>query len=280
MAEINQECLAGEAKSDPIFMKMITSPHVEDAKRIFSEHGVCIIPDALSKDLVADIRETLFADMDADEKAGVLYRGSPGSDFDDKNIRIADLPNKGHHFLDLLESPIAKDFLLTFLGRGALLSSFTANIPGPGAAGMGWHTDQGYVPRPWPDYLLALNILWAIDRTTFDNGATWIVRGSHLFDRGPSLHGKYDAVALEAPPGSIYVMDGRMWHRTGVNRTVDEQRTVLLAYCCRAFIRTQVSWSNSLDPAIAAQFDQPQRDLFGLGYNPANEISVWDDRIS
>ncbi|RYG32203.1 MAG: hypothetical protein EON93_11640, partial [Burkholderiales bacterium] len=61
MSEITQECLAGEAKSDPIFMRMITSPHVEDAKRIFSEHGVCIIPDALSKDLVADIRETLFA---------------------------------------------------------------------------------------------------------------------------------------------------------------------------------------------------------------------------
>ena len=70
-------------------------------------------------------------------------------------------------------------------------------------------------------------------------------------------------VSVEAPAGSILVMDGRVWHQSGVNRTPDHHRAALFGYYVRSWIRPQVNWNVFLDPDVAATLNPEFLDLLG-----------------
>ena len=83
---------------------------------------------------------------------------------------------------------------------------------------------------PWPSWPLAVNVGWAVDDFTAENGATRVVPGSLQAGRGPEWGQDYpEAIALTCPAGSIFVMDGRVWHQTGPNTTQNVQRIGMFA---------------------------------------------------
>ena len=59
-----------------------------------------------------------------------------------------------------------------------------------------------------------------------------------------------DIEALEAPAGSIIVMESRVWHKTGNNRTKAQRRAGIFAWYTRPIYRQQENWFLSLNPAI------------------------------
>lgn len=61
-------------------------------------------------------------------------------------------------------------------------------------------------------------------------------------DHGPDLTDAAGTVPIECSAGSIFVMDGRVWHQTGTNTTADQTRAGLFAYYVRPFIRPQWNW--------------------------------------
>ena len=68
---------------------------------------------------------------------------------------------------------------------------------------------------------------------------------------------------VEAPAGSLLVMDGRIWHQSGINRTPDRHRAALFGYYVRSWIRPQVNWNVFLDPEVAASLSPEFLDLLG-----------------
>ena len=83
------------------------------------------------------------------------------------------------------------------------------------------HADQGYATEPWPPVPLAVNVGWILDDFTEEVGATRYVPGSHRAGGNPDPERTYETVPVEAPAGSLLVMDGRIWHQSGINRTPD-----------------------------------------------------------
>uniref|UniRef100_UPI0038F81D33 phytanoyl-CoA dioxygenase family protein n=1 Tax=Streptomyces scabiei TaxID=1930 RepID=UPI0038F81D33 len=82
---------------------------------------------------------------------------------------------------------------------------------GPGGGEMVLHADQIFVPEPWPARPQGVNVAWCIDDFTDENGATRIVPGSHRLNRKPAAEeATAESVALEAPAGSIVVMESRV----------------------------------------------------------------------
>ena len=55
---------------------------------------------------------------------------------------------------------------------------------------------------------------------------------------------------LLAPAGTMGVMDSRIWHRTGINRTADERRAAIFSWNTTRIYRTQENWFLSLNPAV------------------------------
>ena len=217
------------------------------AKADLAEHGYCLLEDHLPVDRVREVRERT-AQLAADEiAAGTDYVYENGS-----NQRVWTLLNKGDCFVDLALDPTVDRLMTELLGYSYLLSNLDANIAGPGGKPMFLHADQSFAPAPWP-YAMVANVMWMLDDFTPENGATRIVPGSHRKGEGPVPTISTDiSVPVCAPAGTAMVFDGRLWHQTGANVTASDQRFGILAYYCRAFMRTQENWFLSINPAVLA----------------------------
>ena len=205
--------------------------------------GYAIVEGALSPSETAALRERMVQQALGEDSRGEGFHD------DTANQRLWMLPNKGRVFRDLILHPVAEEFMGHLLGPDFLLSSLTGNIARPGGTPMYLHRDQGYVGF-WTPTPLAANIAWMLDDFTDANGGTRLAPGSHLTEKKPSEYPLGDTVAAEGPAGSALIMDGRLTHGTGANRTDAQHRHAILAYHCRPFVRQQENYFLGLDQHI------------------------------
>jgi ectoine hydroxylase-related dioxygenase (phytanoyl-CoA dioxygenase family) len=118
------------------------------------------------------------------------------------------------------------------------------------------HADAGYMPEPWGRHSIGVNVAWAIDDFTEEVGATRVVPGSYWYERNPRPDDSdpatgvgQETVALECRAGSIFIMDGKVWHQTGPNTSAGKSRIGLFAYYVRPFIKAQYDWTKAIDAA-------------------------------
>lgn len=245
---------------------------VAEAKRQLTEHGLTIIEDVLDAEGLARVRDALKRGIEADAASGVQLHGF-SFDPDRFNTRVFNLIGKDQVFRDLVQHPFALELARYLLDGPFLLSNFSANVTAPGSGAMGMHADQGYVPAPWPPYPLAINVAWALDDFTVENGATRFVRGSYLKDHGPGKGGeRAETVPILCKAGSIFVMDGRVWHQTGANVSRSGTRAGLFAYYVRPFIRPQWNWYLTLPPEVVRSASPVLREMLGYERNPTGDL--------
>jgi ectoine hydroxylase-related dioxygenase (phytanoyl-CoA dioxygenase family) len=226
-----------------------------------AEDGVVVMDAVLGKAEVADLRARLFVEIEKDRLAGTLFR-----DGEDCNERLLDIVNRDKAFRDLVERPLSIDIVSRWLKPRFRLSSFGANVTTPGTGAMFVHADQNYVPSPWPTYPVAMNLVWALDDFTVENGATHFLPGSHRATRGPEPARAYpNTVPILCDAGSLIVMDGRVWHHTGINTTSDRKRAALLTYFVNWFIIPQSDWDKVISPQVKKQLSPLMRELLGFG---------------
>jgi hypothetical protein len=111
-----------------------------------------------------------------------------------------------------------------------------------------WHTDwlhdlydrdrAGRIRQPFPDVTMCLSTLWMLSPFSAENGGTWIVPKSHRNARNP--RGEHDGmdeyskltgeIQIEAPAGSVLIMDTRMWHSNANNPSQDPRVCVVVRY--------------------------------------------------
>jgi ectoine hydroxylase-related dioxygenase (phytanoyl-CoA dioxygenase family) len=247
-----------------------SATNAADAKRIYAEDGIVVIENVLDAAALDRVRRAVRAAVESDNAGSIKQHGF-AFDPDDRNIRIFNLCGKDRVFRELVEHPLAIDLVTAALGPGFILSNFSGNITGPGSGAMGMHADAGYMPEPWGRQSIATNIAWAVDDFTVDVGATRYVPGSTHFEANPRP-GDTDAstgvgrntVVIECPAGSIFAMDGKVWHQTGPNTTADKTRTGLFAYYVRPFIRAQYDWTKAIDPADMTDASPLLRHMLGF----------------
>ncbi len=237
------------------------SPTAADLARYkndLEEHGYCLVPNALEPAQLHELRDSLIR-LAADEIAnGTDYVYEDGS-----NQRVWVLLNKGRCFEALVQHELALELVGHLLGPGFLLSNVNANIAGPGGKPMFLHSDQDYVPSPFPEYALVTNVMWFLDDFTDENGATRIVPMSHKLRHNPDYTQRYETVAVTGPRGTAMIFHGALWHQTGANRTRDQKRHGILTYYCRPFMRQQENFFKSLDPAVLERATPRLRQLLG-----------------
>jgi ectoine hydroxylase-related dioxygenase (phytanoyl-CoA dioxygenase family) len=107
------------------------------------------------------------------------------------------------------------------------------------------------------------NCLWMVGEFTDENGATHVVPGSHRAGRWPAYEEDVETVAGTGSVGTIMVWDGRLWHRTGVNRTNEPRLGVLCAYC-RPFVRPQENSTLSVSPEVLEECSDELLTLLGF----------------
>ncbi|NQV55874.1 MAG: phytanoyl-CoA dioxygenase family protein [Rhodospirillales bacterium] len=260
----------------------IPRPNLDAALADTDKFGVGIWQGAMDTAETDDVRARLWDIAKRKEDAGTP--DFVPADADDKNVRLLNLINWDPYFIELS----ARDFVLQtaghVIGERILLSNYSANIMAPGAGSMVLHADQGYIAEPWPAQALAVNIGWIIDDYTDEVGATRYVPGSNLAIGSPDPDKIYETVPIEGPAGSMIIIDGRVWHTSGTNRTEDRNRAAIFGYYAVPWIRQQVNWREILDEDIVARCSEDYLHL--LGYTAGNRelfnpgaMKARDDKI-
>lgn len=220
------------------------------------ETGCCRLTGLLDREQTVLLRNLVHDVAAAERRDGTDYLYSGGS-----HQRVWMLVNRGRPFLEIAAHATARHVVESVLGPDALLSNLSANITGPGGSAMVLHWDQDWAPRPWP-YALVAHVIWMLDEFTVDNGATVVAPHSHRSDQPAPPSSLLPATG---PAGTAFVLDGRLWHGTGLN-TSSGQRTGLLAYYCRPFVRQQENFALSLDAGVRSRLEADERRLLGLEF--------------
>ncbi|KAF2108918.1 phytanoyl-CoA dioxygenase family protein [Lophiotrema nucula] len=227
--------------------------------------GWCVVPDVLSKERAGKVLERLWAAAEESRKRGNdTYL--PRLDPNENNVRVFYLMELDEVFRDLIAHPTAVSMVQSLLGEQFLISNFTANIARPGSGSMGLHSDLSLqCPDPWMKPW-GLNVIWCLTDTTFENGATLFIPGSHKWQTRDDVPDNAEEMLkpFEAKAGSIVCMEGRIWHTSGKNITKDQDRALMFGAYNAAFLRGQVNWAAGLSEKTKETLNPQMRDWLGV----------------
>jgi ectoine hydroxylase-related dioxygenase (phytanoyl-CoA dioxygenase family) len=234
------------------------------AARDIKAHRLSMVEGVLERETLRRVREALYRAADDDKARGRERKFGLDYAHDETNQRVWNVLSRDPVFSDLVEHPAALELLRSVIGWPALLGNISANITGPGGGEMVLHADQIFVPEPWPAEPQGVNVCWCVDDFTEENGATRMVPGSHLRHRNPQAGEAGEAtLPMEAPAGTMIVMEARVWHKTGHNATADERRAGIFAWYTRPIYRTQENWFLALDPSVKEFASDTMLELLG-----------------
>ena len=123
------------------------------------------------------------------------------------------------NLLLLTERYLGPEFVL-------VLQNGLINLPGHGNDQGKYHRDLSY--QHWiSSKPIAMNALLCLDEFTFDNGATWVVPGTHRFAEFPTYNflEKFSQ-QITAPAGTFLILDAMLFHKAGTNSTMKERRAI------------------------------------------------------
>lgn len=243
------------------------------------EHGFTVVPGVLAGDTLRRTREALYRAAESDRQRGreveqfALDIGESAL-----NQRIWNTLSRDPLFEDLAEHSAALAYVREVLGWPALLGNISANICHPGCEGGHLHADQTFLAEPWPaSGPQGMNVAWAIDDFTGENGATRVVPGSHRLNRSVGMDEMAaQTVAMEAPAGSMIVFESRLWHKTGSNTTRDQSRAAIFGWYTKPYVRTQENWFLALKPEVRQFASEDMLTLLGYktaGFGLVNGLS-------
>lgn len=142
-------------------------------------------------------------------------------------IRV--MPRWNKDFFSLLFNERLHRFLARTLGDYYVLNQMNGLINHARGASFSqakWHRDLPFrhltMSRP-----IAINALFALDDFTIENGATWVIPGSHTIEPFPS-EGAVRALGRQIPckAGTFIVLDAMTFHAGGINHTDKIRRAV------------------------------------------------------
>ena len=165
--------------------------------------------------------------------------------------------------------PLILGVLDRVLGEHYQLSGPTGIEIGPGEVAQVLHRDEDIYPVPRPHPELVVNVMWAFDDFTLENGATHIVPGSHGGrvtepPVDPEQSQAMEQARAVMPAGSAMIYVGSVWHGGGANQTDHTRLGVAMEYVV-GWLRAQETHLLAVPPDVVRTLPPRLQEL--LGYN-------------
>ncbi|MFM0011361.1 phytanoyl-CoA dioxygenase family protein [Paraburkholderia sediminicola] len=143
-----------------------------------------------------------------------------------------------------------------------------------------WHRDLAY--QHWTSSkTLAINALLCLDDFTHENGATFVLAGTHHVSEFPTdtFVSKFEK-QIVAPAGSYLVLDAMLYHRGGINTSPTVRRAVNHVIGL-PFMAQQVDIPSALaSTCMSEPQDASVRKYLGYRWAPAESAIDWRLRRS
>jgi hypothetical protein len=187
-----------------------------------------------------------------------------------------------HHILgggtsldDFMARLVLDEYLAHWFGGPYILNSF-------GASAARRDTEGSYLGRMHRDlrthsgrYRLLVNMLVMLDDFTLDNGATYVLSGSHQSAQAPEERVFLErAERLAGSAGSIVLFDANLWHAAGPNRT-DRERAALTLTFSRPFFKQQMDYPRFLGEGYMRGVSERVRQVLGYYARTPASYDEW-----
>lgn len=163
-------------------------------------------------------------------------------------------------FQELLWQPVAVTLLDYLLGESCIVHANSALCKGPHDDALlpgsdlvlGLHSDSQLLPGPFHPFAEFANVTWTLSDYSREAGALAYVPGSHLLCRHPKPgEGVDQAVAVDAPAGSLICWHGNTWHGA-FRRTIPGLRLSIGSIFSRPYIWPRHPLREDVTPEILA----------------------------
>jgi hypothetical protein len=244
------------------------SAAVETVERL-GRDGWVLVERVVGPDLLARLRadlETAYA-----SQRQIQIRNGVG---DGTNGTVHHLPLVGGSFLEFLDRRLCGELLDAFFSGPSILNTFGGVLNQP--------DDLSYVGRVHRDLRsfsgrlpLMAQLLVTLDDFTEDNGATYLLSGSHCMPDQPGDDSFFrDATRAIAPAGSIVVFNSNLWHAAGPNRSRGPRRAMTLAFT-KPFMKPQLDYPRALGYELAASLTPVLRQVLGYNARVPASLDEW-----
>ncbi len=196
---------------------------------LFRHNGFLKLPDRIPLETIEGLRRAILADIEAEVEPVVR-------NIDGRVVRISDLVDRDPIFLDTASTSIVLDPLECLMGPNIELvknrhNHATLNMSAETRTD-GLHRDV----RQWTRTIFT--VIFYLEETTAENGATLLVPGSHHFPGiGGPLYGPAwtssllgQALVAPMPAGGMLVIDSMIMHGIGQNRTGSTRMSMTIGY--------------------------------------------------
>lgn len=174
-----------------------------------------------------------------------------------------DLLVKRIEFSKTLEDKRLQQLISPILGDYWIMYAYTSSSLPPDGNNYGSriHVD---CPRFIENYVTNLGVIWALDDFTLENGATYVLPGSHNSSTVPSEKNFFEnSIRLVCKAGDLIIFNARLWHCAGFNRT-NNFRHALTMNVCRPYMKQRIDWVRFIPETITNQLDSQARRIIGF----------------
>ena len=243
---------------------------LEQSQRLMAEKGWVIYPAVVEHALLDRMRHDLARAWDiCSEIQRMNLNGN------DAELTVHHLIGVGESFLEyIVESEKMDKYFSSFFNGKYILNSFggAINTKDRKSYAQRIHRDIRTYSGDTP---LMLNTLVMLDDFTVDNGATYLMTGSHRMAEMPTEQDFYShSDRAVAPAGSILVFDSNLWHSGGDNKTDCARRSVTPMYS-KPFFKPQFDYPRVLGYDRGDTFPEHVRQVIGYNSRVPATLSEW-----
>jgi hypothetical protein len=243
---------------------------LDEYRVLMRDRGWVIFERAIGQDLIdrmlAGIEAAWVRCREVQERNGVAQ---------DADRTVHHLIGQDPVFLEYIDEsePLAPYFEDYFEGR-FILNSFggAINTRGHTSYAQRIHRDIRSFSGDMP---LLLNTLVMLDDFVPENGATYLMTGSHHMAEKPSEEAFFAAAEQAvAPAGSVLVFNSNLWHAGGDNHTDGPRRSVTPMYC-KPFMKQQFDYPRAVGYDRAGQLRPHTRQVLGFNARVPATLDEW-----
>ena len=243
---------------------------LDDFNRQMAERGWVVFEAAVGSDLLARMTADLEAAWDTCRE--VMVKNGVATDAD---LTVHHLIGQRPSFLDYIDESEALDpFFEAYFGGRYILNSFGGAINTAGRPSYA-HRIHRDIRSYSADMPLLLNTLVMLDAFTPENGATYLLGGSHKRAEKPAEEAFYErAEQAVGPAGSVLVFNSNVWHAGGNNTTERSRRSVTPMYC-RPFLKQQFDYPRAVGYAAGPSLGAHARQVIGFNARVPATLDEW-----
>jgi ectoine hydroxylase-related dioxygenase (phytanoyl-CoA dioxygenase family) len=220
----------------------------------FHRDGFVVVPRVFSAAEVSTLRVELAAAVAEDlERAPDVFDAG----------MVHNCMVRGTHMAAVLDHPIMNAWVATTLSATAILYAYQSSslLPNRVSYASRPHVD---CPRFIPGYMTSLGLVIPLDDFTVDNGATLLLKGSHLSEDLPPLDFfAANAIHATCSAGDMIVFNARLMHAAGVNTTATERHALTLNFC-RSFMRQRFDFPRLVPTEVINRLGPDGQRLLGM----------------